>query len=89
MADIKVNDIKDTIPHFSELYIEDFLDLGHPSSYVIEEDYEVLIIREINLEAEGLTLKSRGYVIYNNEVYRYHRRAANFEKFENSKNLKL
>ncbi|MDA9189712.1 CorA family divalent cation transporter [bacterium] len=81
--EISVNDLKNKIPSFSELYIEDFLDLDHPSSYVIEEDYEVLIIRQISLESEGLKLKSRGYIIYDDEVYRFKNYSANFEHFKN------
>ncbi len=79
-----MQDIKLLIPDFNSLYLEDFNNLSHPSSYVLEDNYQILIIREIDLETSGLVLKSRGYVIHQDEVYRYHRHNKSFEKYEKS-----
>jgi magnesium transporter len=79
-----VQDIKTIIPDFNNLYLEDFNNLSHPSSFVSEDNYQIFIIREIDLESSGLVLKSRGYIIHQNEVYRYHRNTKSFERFEKS-----
>lgn len=53
------------------IYLEDLRKIDHHSAFIVEDDYQILIIRGLNVSEEGLDYISKGIVLDNNQNVYY------------------
>ncbi|MCB1160948.1 MAG: hypothetical protein KDK45_25825, partial [Leptospiraceae bacterium] len=75
--------LKNPIETIKEVHIEDLKSLEHPSSFIREEDYRVLILRHLSLFESGLNYESKGFIIQNETIHIYNREKSSFELLPN------
>jgi magnesium transporter len=67
---MKLNDL---IPDFNLLYEEDIKAENHPSYFIEEENYQVLIVRLIEIYDSSLVYISSSFIFYKENIYSYER----------------
>lgn len=69
----EVRPIYQVVSDFNSLYEEDLNTSNHPSVYIDEGTYELLILRNLEVKEEGLNINANGFLIVGADVYFYQR----------------
>lgn len=64
------------------IFFEDYINEAQPSTYYDKDDIEVLIIRNLGLFEGALKFSSLGFLIKDNQVYKYFRDQDRFQALE-------